>query len=69
MTEAFEWTPRDFEFADARRILNRSCPEHRAQALTESSVQLAAEGDPRPQFRDLIIRAATIIDTQTEGTP
>lgn len=67
MTEAFEWVPDDTEFAEARRTLDTH--PHRTQALTEASMQLAAEGDPQPQFRDLIIRAATIIGERTEGTP
>lgn len=64
--DPFEWVPRDAEFAEARRALDAH--PRRAQALAEARMQLAAEGDPRPPFRTLTIRAAANLAEQADST-
>lgn len=63
MTEdAPHWTPTDIEFAEARAALDGH--PHRAQALTGARMALAAEGQPYPQFRDVLVRAAATLAEQ-----
>lgn len=63
MTEdAPHWTPTDIEFAEARAALHGH--PHRQQALASARMALAAEGQPYPQFRDVLVRAAAIIAGQ-----
>jgi len=58
--DAYEWTPRDTEFAEARRALDAS--PHREAALASARMRLAADGNDRPAFRELILTAAAIIN-------
>lgn len=60
--EEFRWVPRDTGFADARRALDGH--PRREAALTGARMALQAQGDPHPQFRDVMVRAAAIIREQ-----